>query len=53
MSAEGVLELGEGGMVFISSTCIPNHSPQRGFEDSRDTESRRVTGKGGGTETDA
>lgn len=43
----------EGGTVFISSTCIPNHSPQRVFEDSRDIKSRRVTGKGGRTETDA
>lgn len=52
MSAQGELEA-EGGTVFISSTCMPNHSPQRAFEDGRDTKSRRVTGKGGGTEVGA
>ena len=52
MSAQGELEA-EGGTVFISSTCMPNHSPQRAFEDGRDTKSRRVTGKGGGTEAGA
>ena len=52
MSAEAVVEL-EGGTVLLVVPAFQTTAPQRVFEDARDTKSRRVTRKGGRTETDA